>query len=217
MLDLCLDKYHYLYSKDLKTYVSEILSNIGKSISVKESNIESYNFLLDLCKRHPSANEKLKNILDFQILQERNGYAIIIVNTDYTTTSISIACCISGKGTPTRQLFCQVLRSCITPQIYSFKKTADKTVCLLCNRSLLSNDVEIHIDHHEPQFNQIVSDFLILKKITIPIDYVAGGLFGEKYFKTEDKHIEDDFNKYHKEVAVLRVLCAKCNESRPHF
>jgi hypothetical protein len=57
------------------------ITNIGKTVSVKESNIDAYNFLLELCKRHPSADEKLKNILDFQILEERNGYAIIIVNT----------------------------------------------------------------------------------------------------------------------------------------
>ena len=202
--------------KQLKEHVYALLIRIGKTTSVKDADLESYKFLLELCRRHPSADSKLKDIIDFQILQEIKCLSLAIVNSDYTMTSISLACCISGKSTPTRQLFNQVLRSIIYPQISIFKRGADKSVCKLCNISLLTNNVEIHIDHHEPQFHRIVSDFIQLNNIELPTDYISGGIMGEKFFNPEHQHIGDAFLKYHKDVAVLRVLCSKCNETRPH-
>jgi len=74
----------------------------------------------------------------------------------------------------------------------------------------------IHIDHHEPQFVELIDNFLqIHNGLVIPTKYDKNQRTYHTKFKEQDKWIGDEFAKYHLENATLRVLCESCNTKRP--
>ena len=110
------------------------------------------------------------------------------------------------------------MRFSIKEQIDEFRKSSDLFRCKLCNCSLLGK--QIHIDHHEPHFSEIVKDFLEIHKqeLVIPKKYKSIEITHELSFSDDDKWIETEFQKYHLDNATLRVLCITCNLSKEkHF
>ena len=88
--------------------------------------------------------------------------------------------------------------------------------CEECKCSLIENP--LHIDHHEPQFLQLVEDFLELHKdIIIPTGYNKQEITFKRLFREEDSWIGKLFEEYHLQHATLRVLCEPCNLSREKY
>lgn len=50
----------YKTQKECEIDVRNRLIEIGIAKSVRNNSIENYNFFIDLCKRHPHQNEKLR-------------------------------------------------------------------------------------------------------------------------------------------------------------
>jgi hypothetical protein len=189
------------------------LIEIGITKSVKDKSIDIYNFFIDLCKRHPRQDEKLKNIVDFQVKPDalsKKGLALNIINNDGTTTEISWRICVTGKGHTSEQLYNRALRQTISSQIQSYREKNDTniTICSICNNCLI--DKKFHIDH-EIHFAKLVDDFTNLHNIIIPSEYNKLPITFERTFITNDEWIGNLFYDYHLEHAILRVLCEKCN------
>ena len=209
----------YKTQKECEVNVRNRLFEIGIIKSVKNKSIDNYNFFIDLCKRHPQQDEKLKNVIDFEIKQDalnKKGLALNIINNDETTTEISWRICVTGKGHTTQKLYNMALRQTISSQIHSYKikEDTDTTICSICNNCL--KDKMFHIDH-EIQFAQLVDDLTNLHNIIIPSEYNKLPITFERTFITNDKWIGNLFYDYHLEHAILRVLCEKCNLTREKY
>ena len=204
--------------KECGDYVKQLLTETNDTMSVKETNIEAYNFLVELGKRHPRYNEKFIDFKDFKI--NRNSisnqfYELNIINNDDSITEISWRTCCSGKGRSDKEKFTMALRQCINTQISDFRKLSDLSQCKICNCSL--KDKIINIDHHEPQFCELVHNFLELHndKITAPKNYTKIKPSNQLIFSESDNWIGELFAEYHFNNATLRVTCKECNASRP--
>jgi hypothetical protein len=207
----------YKSQTECKNDIRNKLIEIGITKSIKCKSIDSYNFFIDLCKRHPNHENKLKNIIDFEIRQDvlnKKGLALNIINNNETTTEISWIICVCGKYPPPQQLFNMALRHSISPQIQAYRENTDISICSICNKCL--KDKMFHVDH-EIQFAKLVSDFTHLHNIIIPIEYDKLPTTFEKTFKLNDKWIGDLFFKYHLEHAKLRILCENCNLTREKY
>ena len=80
----------------------------------------------------------------------------------------------------------------------------------ICNFKIIG---DFHIDHIL-QFNIIVKQFLENNTINIPTLFDENK-YNMRIFKKVDILFSDAFYNYHKDVATLRKVCAKCNLSRP--
>ena len=57
--------------KELKEYVGNTIKRIGLCESIKSEYPEDYIFFLELFKRHPNYEEKVKDILDIKIRKNK--------------------------------------------------------------------------------------------------------------------------------------------------
>ena len=84
-----------------------------------------------MCKRHPHQNEKLKNVIDFEVKRgalNKKGLALNTINNDGTTTEISWRICVTGKGHTPEQLYNLALRQKISAQIQSYREKKDTDI-----------------------------------------------------------------------------------------
>jgi len=206
---------------ECETYTRKILTDIGVTNSLKKYNTEYFDYFISLCKRHPHSNEKLKQFVDFQICRDAlnpRGMALNIINDDGSSTEISWKICVTGKAKTSKSKFNAALRQCISNQIKDFRNKSDLSFCKECKCSLFQNIS--HIDHYEPQFAQLVDDFVDLNKeliVSIPTEYKKKEITFETLFKDEDSWIGKLFEEYHLKNATLRVLCEKCNITRAKY
>ena len=142
-------------------------------------------------------NPVFKNQLEVYIIKE---------NGDIDDVSV-LRNCITGKPKDNLKI---AMRVAIQPQIYQFRLNQSKLVCELCN-----NSEKIEIDHHSEKtpFAKLYIDFMEGNSLSIPtsFDDTDGHL---KCFKKEDYNFEKIWFDYHKNNAILRILCKKCNSSQ---
>jgi hypothetical protein len=206
--------------KSQKECISDIrnkLSDIGITSSVKNYSTDIYEYFVELCKRHPTQEEKLKNIADLEIKQDalnKRGLALNIINRDGTTTEISWRICVSGKGHTPSQLYNMALRQTISSQIQIYRENENATNCSMCGTCL--TDKICHIDH-DIHFAKLVDDFTTLHNITVPTEYNKKPITFERTFTLKDEWIGNLFYEYHLVNAKLRAVCEKCNLTREKY
>jgi hypothetical protein len=204
---------------ECEEYTRQLLSEIGVTDSVKQTNVNHFEYLLSLCKRHPNSEKKLCQFEDFQLRRpalNRKGMELSILNVDGSMTEISWIKCVSGKPSTNKSKFHSALRQSVCDQIKEFRNKCEKSQCPECECSLL--DTRYHIDHYEPQFAELVDNFLALNKsIRIPDIYNKKPLTFELYFLDSDKWIGNLFEEYHLNNATLRVICEQCNLRRKKY
>jgi hypothetical protein len=203
---------------ECERYTRSLLIETGVTTSVKQTNLETFEYLTKLGERHPNYEEKFQKFIDFEIrvpIMNKKGLALFIINDDKTLTEISWIICVSGKTTSTKDLFIASLRESIHPQISYYRATTDLSYCRICNCSLV--DTILHIDHYEPQFSELVDNFLQMHNdLVFPMKYDKNKITYHTKFKEQDEWIGEEFAKYHLENATLRVLCESCNLKRPN-
>jgi hypothetical protein len=96
------------------------------------------------------------------------------------------------------------MRKSIEDQINDYRINQNKKVCALCN-----DYKKIEVDHYEPKFRYIVSNFLKENPEFEKIELEDDLNFGGSKFKSD--LLVDKWNEYHKKTATYRLLCKACN------
>ena len=202
---------HFTSNKQLEEYVRATINNIGVCSSVKDVDIETYNFLIELFRRHPNYPEKIYNIVDISITTNKVNPKYLelnVVTNDGTTDDISWRSCVSGNE---RDAFKCALRVAVKDQIKLFRCKSHRQ-CALCNTT---EDGEYHVDHII-HFEEIVYEFLTTTLLSKPTVFqtIADN---RKTFAEHDKEYETAWKMFHASKASLRVLCRDCNLKRPKW
>ena len=130
---------------------------------------------------------------------------VIIVKNNGVEDDVSILNnCITGKPKDNLTIG---MRNSIYPQIKEFKNNSIME-CVLC-----SDTKNIQIDHYEPQFIDLKTDFLNNWK-GLPPNIFEQNESHSKIFINIDNEFEQSWIEFHRTNAILRVLCKKCNLSR---
>jgi hypothetical protein len=194
----------------LEEYVRALLKSIGVCTSVRANNIEHYNFLIDLFRRHPRYPEKIYGITDISITSNimRPQYLTTNIVRDSGVEDISWVNCVTGSGTDS---FKSALRVAVTDQIITFRNSQQ----LICNTCGRTDEGEYHVDHII-HFEHLVCEFIQHTTLTQPALFDSGP-DNRKQFRHNDKEYEDAWKTFHASHATLRILCRSCNLKRPKW
>ena len=199
--------YGKMTQKKLKEKTKGIIQEIGLCESIKNEYPHHFDFFVDyLFPRHPRYFEKTKGLTDVMIQYNRTrDLAVFIKKEDGSVDDISaLNKCINGKEKDNLQI---AMRNSIIPQIKAFRRN-NHLRCEICG---CENNIEV--DHKEPQFIELMSDFVNSQGYK-PTSFTTNKCYS-KIFKECDLDFKDKWNQYHETHCNLRLLCKKCNASRP--
>jgi hypothetical protein len=206
--------------KKLHTYVKEWFDKVGFCNSVKESNMQLYEFLVLLVKRYP---DRVLPYIDFSIQpnhMNRCAYELRIIEPDGNTFPISWVKCVSGRPDSPKSLLRSAMRTCISPQIVAYRSTINECheswdkvsntyICSICDKPTWKT----HIDH-VVHFEKIAQDFLDQWNGSVPCGFQSEPNTNRTMFKESDSVFSNAFAEYHFDKAILRITCVSCNLSR---
>jgi len=198
----------------LKNHFREIIDRIGVCDSIKTKYPKEYIDFCEVFKRHSEYPDKFIGLVDIKIDYNKvftHELVVYIIKTNGEIDNVSVMKnCITGKPKDNLKI---AMRVSIEPQIYEYKKKNMIRTCELCG-----SQEKIEIDHHSEKmpFEKLYIDFMKLNKLQIP------ETFNEtkshmKSFTPLDYKFEEMWIQYHKDNAILRMLCGSCNNSQPKY
>lgn len=194
----------------LKKYVQELIAELGECNSVRNKSESTYQWFLELFKRHSDYPRKIDGIIDI-FVQKNHSFKHLelhILKENHETDDISWVNCVEMKKKPE---LIGALRNAILPQIIEFKNT-QKHVCAICQCN--DSNTDFHADHVK-HFEKLTYDFLSLHPET-PSSFDSK-IDNTKSFKVDDQEFEMAWVNYHKQQAILQILCKTCNLKREKF
>lgn len=212
-----LDK-EYKTQGEFEQYVKKIIyEDIGICYDIKNIYPDEYSLLIKILERHPCYEIKSSNICNLKIQenQYKNGYEIIIIKKDGSLVDISWKVAITGKHKSKKGELMSAMRVSVEDQIEDFRRNCDIYCCELCG-----NNERLDVDHNDEKksaFDELAYNFVNDNNdIKIPDN------FGElndgtnrRGFLEKNNVFKDKWVEYHRQYAILRMLCHKCNISRP--
>jgi len=200
-------------------YVKNIIyKEIGICYDVKNTYPDKYNILIKILERHPNFNSKSENMCNVKIMNDTlnpQGYKIMIIKKDGDEIDISWRCAITGKPKPFKNKLMTAMRVSIKEQTDNFKTNCNNYYCELCD-----SVNELQVDHNDTEksaFDELAYNF-VKENHDIQIPSNFGDTNDNTHrtcFLEKDKIFKDKWTEYHSQYAKLRILCRKCNTSRP--
>ena len=198
----------------LKNHFRKIINRIGVCDSVKTTHPGDFLDFCEVFKRHSDYPGKFTGFVDIKIkynLVFGNQLVVYIIKNNMTVDNVSVLKnCITGKPKDNLKV---AMRVSIQPQIEEYKHNNCIKVCEICG-----DHDRIEIDHHSEisPFAKLYNDFLEINTFPIPASFDDTNSH-MKCFKDLDYNFEKNWVQYHKENAILRMLCRRCNESQPKY
>lgn len=193
----------------LYQYVNSHINQIGECESLKAINEEFFDFCINLFKKHPNYPEKVKNLVDIKITRNtlnKGCFQLNVVKEDGTIEDISYRQCIYNQKTNHLN---EAFRVAVITDIFEFKNTHEH-IC--ANKECKSKDnVKYDVDHVN-YFEKLVHDFMKDRKNYPSI--FSETKHNQRCFRPEDSNFEKEWILFHKENAILQILCHTCNLKR---
>ena len=206
--------------REAETYVRELLCSVGHTSSVKNKCPKSFDILVELCKRHPEHEMKMRDFVDFIVKPNainKTSNELNIRKVSGEVIDISWRVCVAARGKTQLSHFKDALRFAINPQIKEYRRThRHVTTCSMCKGHIPGNGEIDHITH----FEELVQTFLGENPAvahSLPSKYDEESDTNKCCFRIEDMWIGDRFAEYHHTRATLRKVCKKCNATRTKF
>ena len=190
-------------------YFRNKINDIGLCSSIKTKNEIFYNELMEIFKLHPDYPGVCLNVVDVAIaynkINPKKCYELQLIYDNKTSQPVSYRKCFvkTRKDNDLKH----AMRYAIVDQILEFKNNCDELICEICQ-----SDYIIQIDHII-LFKQLYNDFLSQNTLPIPTTF-DNTYYNSAKFKDVDKEFLNSWCDYHKNHAILRCLCNKCNQSR---
>lgn len=188
-------------------YTKNIIYSLGQCKINK--NHKYFNFFCDLIQNHENKKEKIgcgiKNFIIKSNLIFKKYLSVFIERNDNTLMDFSWVCCAKHTFNNQKHNLIQAMRYSIKPQIYEFKKH-QKIKCQIC---FAEDKIQYDVDHKAPSFKKISETFL--KNNNSPKTFADHPNAYHAIFYEKDKEFKNKWNQYHKENAILQILCHECN------
>lgn len=188
---------------------------------IKEGTIE-YETLSELLNRHPKANEKIGVGIDYFYVQQSkwkmNQYNFMVKRLDGSSTDFSFHKCInpSRKASNTEN-WSSIFRNIVKEQTDSFRVSAfevvgkkDKFVC--SETGLKFKKFLSHVDHVYPlTFDSILTEFIKINNLDLNELKLSEDKGTSEVKEILDESIVKAFYDFHRDRAVLRIVCNSAN------
>lgn len=173
--------------------------------------------LTDLFERHPNYPAKVGPGIDYFFVAPVPGSQCLhVMRTDGTSTDFSYKKCLAKNDRYHYNKFAAAARVAILPQIVEYRDAQfaqGPQVCAISGVPLVPGE-NVHVDHHEPQFVEILRAFIDEHEID-PKEHVEPGADGQVFATFTTPEMEELWAEYHRDRAVLRLLCVEENMRRP--
>ena len=205
---------HIKSQSNLKKYFREIIDRIRLCESVKTKYPIEFLDFCEVFKRHSEYPDKFIGFIDIKIdynPEFKNELVVYIIKNNGEIDNVSVMNnCITGKSKDKLKI---AMRVSVQPQIDEFKNKCYIRVCELCG----VRD-EIEIDHHSEKtpFAKLYFDFMEINTLPLPTSFNETKSY-MKCFKEVDNIFEEKWINFHKDNAILRMLCRKCNSSQKKY
>ena len=207
--------------KDIVKWAQDLKKEVGKKYRYPDPG---YLFLFDLIQRgHHHADEKIGVGIEYFLVGANNSgiTRFDIYRVDGTSEDVSY---IKSKdylgrdrdeviSTNTWVNLMSAARWSIADQIANFRR-ATSIVCAECGED--DSSLRYEVDHKGTNFVELLVNFDRIRDDTprVFLDAPFDHIIDEKpthIFRTEDSYYEKSFKEYHRENAVLQLLCKPCN------
>ncbi len=209
--------YKSLSQKKRKDYINKIINKINLCESVKSSHPQLYEILTkDVIPFHPNYPEKCNEMVDLAIRNNKKNYKNRegwMKFADGREDNISLKeQCVTGRPKKSEKKLKDAARVAIEPQQISYHNAHKNQPCVKCG--ILTNEMEVDHNYDELPFETLFKNFRDECKTQIPkqFDEDKGNY---KCFKPNDSDFEKQWQQYHFEHAILRMLCKGCNRRQP--
>ncbi|HUH75646.1 MAG TPA: DCL family protein [Chitinophagales bacterium] len=202
--------------KDSLTHYKTILNayNFGEELTTKD-----FNDIMNLLETHPSVKEKIGVGIDTVRIAkvQYNTKSFELIRIDGSTEYFSYTKRINAPRTNFTK-FIEACRQAIQNDLRSvkleyFEKYSKKGQVKCQESKELAKYDELNVDHRQPNTLSVIVDrFIELNKIDIEkIEYIQidGGPN-----KLKNDNLEQEFRKYHKDKANLRIIKKDLNLGR---
>ncbi len=187
----------------------DIINKIGLCNNIKNTHPTEYKILVDLLDYHP--DKKATGLINLKIIKSIYGNNQLIVIFQDREDSISWKDCIKLKMNRKKAAddpLNKAMRNSISDQTTDFKITFKyEFVCEICNIS--GNDSNLFHTDHVIKYRHIKESFMNDNTLKVPTEF--NWTLGTPNFKKEDSEYEEEWKKYHKNMATYRILCRTCN------
>lgn len=205
-------------SSKIKEKMQEILYANANQI-IDKDNIDYY-FVYDTLLKHPQASVKIGAGVDYFYVQRSkwkfNQFNFMIKRVDGTDVDFSFNKCIQ-KAPVAKRNWNIIFREIVKSQIDDFRNKAFEVVGskdkFLCSQTGLKfKKIYSHVDHVFPlTFESIYLEFIEQNNLKLDDILLTEDLGTSETVKIIDEDIRNSFFSFHKERAVLRIVCSSAN------
>ena len=202
------------------------LKKVPDTVYPEES--AEYRFLIDLIAQgHHNPGKKLRRKVKEFFVEETGKYVtrFMIRYDDDSEEEFSYLKCkdylnrdaIDVQETEAWKSLQSACRTAVADQVSEYWNTHEH-VCTECG----ATDVFTEVHHDIKEFVDLLIDFDEGRTDTPRVfddlpQAQFDGLRGTRLFRACDEKYEKEFCKYHKETAVLTILCTPCNLAKPRY
>ena len=200
--------------KELTAYCREVLGHFAPGERIDDENAE---FLHCLLQRHRSYPEKIGGGIAHFTVEENpqwGGKCFWLWRLNGTNSDFSFHECVTQSG-PWQEVM-SALRRQIVCQVLDFKtawfSTNPEGVCPLTGEFMTRGSC--HVDHVAPlTFLNLAIGFMASKKLTAEQIPISGKGDGQSRLFISDSILANEWEQYHKQNAILRILSPRGNTS----
>ena len=208
----------FKYKKDALNYFKEILNSYEPTDIVTETDFKD---LVGLLEIRPDKDEKIGcGIEAIRVIEVRyKTKCFELIRKNGSKEVFSYRNCINGTSKPLTK-FSKTCRETIAEDLRNvklafFKKFSSKGQVKCQETGELCRWEELNIDHRQPNtFSIIVDRFIEVNRIDInTVEYIE---VMDGVYRFTDSALAENFRKYHKDKANLRLVMKGKNLARSH-
>lgn len=195
----------------MEAYTRTLIGHLGVCRSVRGRQAEAYAHFEALFRNHPESDKKRVNeMIDLSIEKHaKSGYVLRMLYGDGTSDTISWKKCIHPYLSSVKTKLGNALRVAVAGQIEEYRNKHKDEACQICGIRY-----NLTVDHVVP-FYELRDKFL--SNLSKYPEHFGKNSIQQDCFLSEDKEFEFAWAEYHKEKAILQMLCRSCNVKGYHF
>ena len=196
--------------KDLHEHTEKLLEK--KGVCEIDNLDKDFLFFLSLYSRKPSHSDYVRTIQKFKItldpIKKIKTNHLSCIDNNNKEFIFSWRSCCDGRDTKMIDKLKEAFRTSIKEQTASFWCNNNK--CYSCGKNKTDG---FEVDHLN-EFSKIYMDFMKINTIQIPDDFESDPITSQYMFKKKDYELKQAFQNYHRENAILQLLCKECHREK---
>lgn len=203
-MPLTLGDITYSSKKELKSRMSKYLVDTPSGHIIKD--FSKIKLLKDLIYLHYDYERKVGSGIKYFFVQRNNvgsGKCFAIKRVDGSIETFSYKNCLDGDSQTRRAKTLEAFRFIVKGHMRAYRNSFTFPIKCSLSGENINSPFELHVDHVNPTFLEIVTQFLSLKSLTLEEIEIVGN--GES-IDLRNKNLSNEFYEFHSAKAIYQPL-----------